>query len=347
MICRVGLALVLSLFLVSHHVAAKTAAAISDLESTQAIGSRALRPEAPDRPAQPVILLAQSMSRADAFAASKELNTVDGWNAYLKQYPDGFRADLARAYIKKLLRGDSSRTVSDRTKPAKPRYLRTRNAAIEGHDTKQLFDRNVEQCLLACTNETEFVCKSVDYYKGRNICDLSDTRATDVGGLRDDYAGNPYDHYERVMTGLSSQPDLSRTVADMICENGSIRGGTCRCSARQERVRNAKNDYSCKQSNSADAETTDTKKTVQIVCKRGYISGGKCRCNSSRTRVKTGYRRYSCVRKKSVAKKKPWEKYKKPWTRKDCGSLIPGCIRKCNKGDDNCKLNCNQMCSGA
>jgi hypothetical protein len=37
-----------------------------------------------------------------AFNSSKELGTADAWNAFLANYPTGFHADLARAYLKKL-----------------------------------------------------------------------------------------------------------------------------------------------------------------------------------------------------------------------------------------------------
>jgi hypothetical protein len=37
-----------------------------------------------------------------AFDSAKELGTVDAWEAFIANYPSGFRADLARAYIKKL-----------------------------------------------------------------------------------------------------------------------------------------------------------------------------------------------------------------------------------------------------
>jgi hypothetical protein len=38
----------------------------------------------------------------DAFEAAKELGTVEAWKAFVESYPDGFRANLARAYLKKL-----------------------------------------------------------------------------------------------------------------------------------------------------------------------------------------------------------------------------------------------------
>lgn len=38
----------------------------------------------------------------EAFEAAKELGTAEAWNAFLANYPSGFHADLARAYLKKL-----------------------------------------------------------------------------------------------------------------------------------------------------------------------------------------------------------------------------------------------------
>lgn len=45
---------------------------------------------------------APSTAEKDAFAAAKELGTADAWEAFLTNYPSGFHADLARAYLKKL-----------------------------------------------------------------------------------------------------------------------------------------------------------------------------------------------------------------------------------------------------
>lgn len=41
-------------------------------------------------------------SAQEAFESAKELGTAEAWNAFLKTYPRGFRADLARAYLKSL-----------------------------------------------------------------------------------------------------------------------------------------------------------------------------------------------------------------------------------------------------
>jgi hypothetical protein len=51
-----------------------------------------------------------------AFEAAKGLGTVDAWEAFLKSYPSGFHADLARAYIKKLGEGAPAATAA----PAAP-----------------------------------------------------------------------------------------------------------------------------------------------------------------------------------------------------------------------------------
>lgn len=41
-------------------------------------------------------------SEKEAFEAAKELGTVEAWDAFLSNFPTGFHADLARAYVKKL-----------------------------------------------------------------------------------------------------------------------------------------------------------------------------------------------------------------------------------------------------
>ena len=45
---------------------------------------------------------APDTAEKDAFQAAKDLGTADAWNAFLANYPKGFHADLARAYLKKL-----------------------------------------------------------------------------------------------------------------------------------------------------------------------------------------------------------------------------------------------------
>ncbi len=51
-----------------------------------------------------------------AFEAAKELGTAEAWTAFLANYPNGFHADLARAYLKKL--SDSGVTPATAAQPA-------------------------------------------------------------------------------------------------------------------------------------------------------------------------------------------------------------------------------------
>jgi len=74
-------------------------------------------------------------------------------------------------------------------------YELTRNAAISGHNTRPLSNVSVRSCQAACDKQSW--CKSFDYYKGKKRCDLSNKRASDVGGLKTNYSGNPYDHYQK------------------------------------------------------------------------------------------------------------------------------------------------------
>src|SRR5258707_1010015 len=57
------------------------------------------------------------LSTKDAFEAAKELNTPDGWKAFIANFPSGFYADLARAYLKKL---DPASAAADPARPSAP-----------------------------------------------------------------------------------------------------------------------------------------------------------------------------------------------------------------------------------
>lgn len=57
---------------------------------------------APEPPAKKAARTEPELSAKEAFNAAKDLGTVDAWEAFLASYPNGFEADLARAYLKKL-----------------------------------------------------------------------------------------------------------------------------------------------------------------------------------------------------------------------------------------------------
>jgi len=80
----------------------------------------------------------------------------------------------------------------------------TANAAISGHNTEHLNEVTPEQCAAACRSSANSQwCRSFDYQRAARQCDLSDKRASDVGGPKTDYPGNPYDHY-------NLSPDVNR-----------------------------------------------------------------------------------------------------------------------------------------
>ncbi|WP_439541151.1 right-handed parallel beta-helix repeat-containing protein [Hyphomicrobium sp.] len=54
----------------------------------------------------------------EAFDAAKELGTIEGWNAFLESYPEGFLSNLARAYVKKLKEGGPDTTRDTAPEPA-------------------------------------------------------------------------------------------------------------------------------------------------------------------------------------------------------------------------------------
>jgi len=60
------------------------------------------RPPAAAPVSTPAASTADSISAKEAFEAAKELNTVEGWQYYLQNYPAGFYAEIARGFLKKL-----------------------------------------------------------------------------------------------------------------------------------------------------------------------------------------------------------------------------------------------------
>ncbi len=82
-------------------------------------------------------------------------------------------------------------------------FDRTADAAIPGYNVERLNNVSPEQCAQACLDDGRPWCLSFDYHKNTQACDLSDKRGADVGGLKTDYPGNPYDHYNLRPSPLS------------------------------------------------------------------------------------------------------------------------------------------------
>lgn len=98
------------------------ALALGILAGALPLASSAPRDGAPLVRFGPPPALAQQPANAekDAFEASKALGTSEAWEAFLKSYPNGFHADLARAYLKKL--ADTPATPATAT-PAAPQAM--------------------------------------------------------------------------------------------------------------------------------------------------------------------------------------------------------------------------------
>ena len=65
-------------------------------------------------------------SDKDAFNSAKELGTIEAWEAFLNAYPNGFYADLARAYVKKL----GSEPAFSAPKSVKPKTVKKTSARL-------------------------------------------------------------------------------------------------------------------------------------------------------------------------------------------------------------------------
>jgi hypothetical protein len=76
------------------------------------------------------------------------------------------------------------------------KFVSTPKAAIAGFNTESLTNVTPQSCAAACTDASRSNwCKSFDFHKDAARCDLSDKNASEVGGLKTDYSGDPYDHY--------------------------------------------------------------------------------------------------------------------------------------------------------
>ena len=69
------------------------------------------------------------------------------------------------------------------------------NAGIPGYNKKVLSRVSVYDCKRACDGYSW--CKSFDYERRAGKCYLQNANRYDVGGLKTNYRGHPYDHYEK------------------------------------------------------------------------------------------------------------------------------------------------------
>ncbi|MBF0277046.1 MAG: pentapeptide repeat-containing protein [SAR324 cluster bacterium] len=98
-------------------------------------------------------------------------------------------------------------SLSNSVSAAVAQFTMTPNAAISGYNNQHLTGVSPSDCAQQCLQNSW--CQSFDYYKNESKCDLSDKNAAQVGGLKTNYGGNPYDHYAKVQ---GSGPVLTETA---------------------------------------------------------------------------------------------------------------------------------------
>lgn len=113
--------------------------------------SQAGMPDAasPSRPAKKTWRVAQNVSEKEAFELAKDVGTIQAWNAFLKEYPRGFRAEIAKSYIQKLKTSPSGSTSrGGQHTPSGPSstYIKAANLSgayrITARDSKKTYLNN-------------------------------------------------------------------------------------------------------------------------------------------------------------------------------------------------------------
>lgn len=89
-------------------------------------------------------------------------------------------------------------------------YEKTENAALPGNNDGTYYG-SVADCLRSCDLEPS--CRSLDYFKNEQKCTWSTKTKSEVeGGLRTDWADNPFDYYEKLQSEIILYRPQSFTV---------------------------------------------------------------------------------------------------------------------------------------
>ena len=162
-------------------------------------------------------------------------------------------------------------------------FRRIKNAYLEGYNKKQLTNVSPAQCRSACTSESAFECKSFDYHKKTNKCDLSDTRGHyEVGAKHGIYASfldkynlkesnNTYDHYIRVRPDYITvqTPDYIRKKISNFQNDGVMKDGfRCKMDPWKFRANDDPEDDNTACSDPTGAIKASDKRDLNYACKR-------------------------------------------------------------------------------
>ena len=293
--------------------------------------------------------VAEEVSEKEAFELAKELGTVEGWQAFLKKFPEGFRADIARSYVQKLKGARparQSREIGPDPSGVRNLYASSLRGAyrIEVREQSNLYVNNTDTGVIgvgpndAPSGSGNWSIEKVGHTKFmriRNVWNGAYLFSADgVAQSGNVSSSGQSSHWSMELAADESGHVVIRNRQTnghlTLLPEGDflfVRDGKPELSMGHWRLVRVE---SAPRASSAPAKSTNSPSQPKIKCSYGYIKSGSCRCRTGRVRVKTGPGRYVCQRKK---KKKSVA----------CGDKIPGCLAKCKT--DNCRLNCNQMCS--
>jgi len=146
-----------------------------------------------------------SIDEKEAFESAKELGTIEGWEAFLNSFSTGFRADLARAYVKRL--GGSAGTG---TPP--PASKTTRSAAAGGSKKLPILDTFESRAGTAPWRSTRYEMDEGNFrtkaaaVKGNGVELLFHCDGKRLAGILRESGRNLYPNFDRRMEqGLAAK----------------------------------------------------------------------------------------------------------------------------------------------
>ncbi len=269
--------------------------------------------------------VAQDVSEKEAFELAKDVNSLEVWQAYLIKFPHGFRAAIAKSYIRKLessQTGGSSNQQNDQTEPSGdddtidyvraselPGPFRLAARGMRGvyvNNTRpglvtvvpNALDRRSGHWFFEQVPGTKFV-RIRNSWKGTYLL-LDGQSAQSHRRPRSDRsthwtierAADGSDHFV-----LRNRPRGRYLWTDeddrfLYVANGQPEGprGHWRFVSMED------TDTDRGYDDSDDDEPITRPIQPRITCINGYVKNGSCRCRSGRERVRTGRNKYRCNR---------------------------------------------------
>lgn len=281
-------------------------------------------------------------SEKEAFEAAKELGTKDAWEAFLTSYSTGFRADLARAYIKKLSDEQTATPVAPQPTPPAPTSSATEQEGIKPNASGDSMDFPI-------------VARSwggiVREGPGGNTKKISSINEGDQITLMGVAEGldNGFPWFK---IAYGSAPEMGFMWGGIICAIGAERSDVFKTCPNQEIV-NVQDGPPKKQAKAEKKPKSEKKpKKEKIVCGENWkLQNGRCvvnqNCGPNATRSPEG----DCYCNKNYEMsggKCAWKKNKNgfeidPWKKPGCKGLQKQCsagnTKACIKFEETCQVN--------